>query len=271
MRELVDGVPRSRRAILAGALAAAAGALAQAIALPGRVLAAAPDDGQPITIGKLHDLSVLTTLQNTSNNLAMLKVVHAGAGTPVWAKTASGTGLLAESTDGYAISAGSTENTGVFAGSQHGEGLIAESHATARAAVVASGQGGSTAMLAHAGGAGTAPQPRANTGVMGTAIGTGTGGYFTSETGHAIRVAGKASFSRAGRASVPANRSYVDITVPGGIVAESAVIATLQAQRGTACVTSVRLNYPSAGKARIYLNKVASTTASTPVAWFVIG
>jgi len=33
----------------------------------------------------------------------------------------------------------------------------------------------------------------------------------------------------------------------------------------------VRINYPTAGKARIQLNKVASTTATTPVGWIVIG
>ena len=34
-------------------------------------------------------------------------------------------------------------------------------------------------------------------------------------------------------------------------------------------IAAVRTNYPVAGKARIYLTKVASTTASTSVGWFV--
>jgi hypothetical protein len=36
-------------------------------------------------------------------------------------------------------------------------------------------------------------------------------------------------------------------------------------------VAAVRPNYPVTGKARIYLNKVASTTASTAVGWLVVG
>ena len=129
--------------------------------------------------------------------------------------------------------------------------------------------GGSAAVHGHAGSGNPVPEP--NTGVMGSASGSGTGGYFHAPSaGTAIRVQGKASFSRSGKVNVPRNRSYVDIDVQGGLGSGSAVIATLQKPRGTACVTSVRVNYPSAGKARIYLNKVASKTAATPVGWFVI-
>jgi len=112
---------------------------------------------------------------------------------------------------------------------------------------------------------------QANTGVQGTTQGSGTGGYFSSPTGNAIRVQGKASFSRAGRTSIPKNRSYVDVTVSGGLASSAFVIATLQAARTGVWVSSVRINYPTSGKARIQLNKVASTTATTPVGWIVIG
>ena len=72
-------------------------------------------------------------------------------------------------------------------------------------------------------------------------------------------------------ANVPADKAYVDITVPGGLGGSPAIVATLQRKRGSTSVAAVRINYPSAGKARIYLTKVASTSASTPVAWFVLG
>jgi hypothetical protein len=51
------------------------------------------------------------------------------------------------------------------------------------------------------------------------------------------------------------------------------VLATIQTYRSgvTVAVSGVRLNYPSTGKARIYLTKIASSTSSTPVAWFVVG
>jgi hypothetical protein len=107
--------------------------------------------------------------------------------------------------------------------------------------------------------------------VAGNGKGTATGGYFDAESGTALQVDGKTEFSRSGRASVPANRTYADITVPGGLSAsKSSVIATIQAYRPGVAVSCVRLNYPSAGKARIYLTKVASTTHTTPVGWLVI-
>jgi hypothetical protein len=99
--------------------------------------------------------------------------------------------------------------------------------------------------------------------------GSGVGGQFSSSTGNALAVAGKARFSRSGRATVLAGRSYVDITVAGGLTSHSMVHATLQTYRGGVAVAAVRINYPSPGKARIYLTKVASSTASTYVGWFV--
>jgi hypothetical protein len=36
-------------------------------------------------------------------------------------------------------------------------------------------------------------------------------------------------------------------------------------------VTACRKDYPTSGKVRIHLNKVASTTSTTSVAWFVLG
>ena len=47
------------------------------------------------------------------------------------------------------------------------------------------------------------------------------------------------------------------------------VHATLQTYRSGVAIAAVRKNYPRAGKARIYLTKVASTTANTYVGWFV--
>ena len=64
-------------------------------------------------------------------------------------------------------------------------------------------------------------------------------------------------------------KTYVDITVAGGLTASSVVHATLQTYLAGVAIAAVRLNYPVAGKARIYLTKVASTTAATAVGWFV--
>lgn len=89
--------------------------------------------------------------------------------------------------------------------------------------------------------------------------------------GRALAVFGRAFFNQSGIAQVPAGKSYVDISVYGGLVSTSAIVATIQASRPGVAVSSVRPRYPSSGKARIYLTKVASKTAKTPVAWFVFG
>jgi hypothetical protein len=111
------------------------------------------------------------------------------------------------------------------------------------------------------------------------ALGTYGAALWASTAGYAAPLAllvegsssfvGKAQFSRSGRATVAKGKSYVDITVAGGLTSRSMVHATLQTYRAGVAVAAVRINYPTAGKARIYLTKVASTASSTYVGWFV--
>jgi hypothetical protein len=75
--------------------------------------------------------------------------------------------------------------------------------------------------------------------------------------------------NRVGRATVPANRSYVDVDLrsQGGLGLAPRCFADLQTYRSGAWVTAVRPNYPVTGKMRIYLNK--PVLKSTTVAWSV--
>jgi len=214
----------------------------------------------------------------SSNNAAGVRAqstsgygVHAtsDSNNAVRAESNSSIAVVAQSTSHFAVHATSQQAIGIVATSNGETGLLVDSSGAGKAATVSLAKAGGTGVHGHAGT--TPPNASANTGVFGTAEGSGTGGFFSSPTGNALRVVGKASFTRAGRVSVPRNSAYVDITVAGGLASTAAVVATLQTPRGTCAVTSVRVNYPSAGKARIYLNKVASTTATTPVGYFVIG
>jgi hypothetical protein len=119
-------------------------------------------------------------------------------------------------------------------------------------------------------GVGTLGKATSGHGVRGEAT-SGIGVKAIATTGAALDVSGRAVFSRSGRVSVPANAKYVDVTVPGGLPSGSSVLATLQYKRGSVHVLAARPNYPSLGKCRIYLSAIASTTASTPLAWFVLG
>ena len=107
-------------------------------------------------------------------------------------------------------------------------------------------------------------------GVVGEAT-TGAGVRAVATTGYALDVAGRMRFSRAGTVSLLANKTYVDVTVPGGLSGTPQVFAMMEYGRSGAWVVAARPNYPTTGKIRIYMNKVASTTASTPIAWFVAG
>jgi hypothetical protein len=107
-------------------------------------------------------------------------------------------------------------------------------------------------------------------GVVGQAT-SGAGVKAVASTGYALDVAGRARFSRSGTVSIAANATTVDITVPGGLAGTPLVFAVLQVAHTGVWVTAARPNWPTTGKIRIYLNKVASTSASTPVAWFVAG
>jgi hypothetical protein len=75
---------------------------------------------------------------------------------------------------------------------------------------------------------------------------------------------------RSGVAAVPANKAYVDVTVPGGVASNALGFANLQQYRSGVSIAAVRPAYPSSAQMRIYLNKVASTASSTPVAWMVL-
>ena len=168
----------------------------------------------------------------------------------VWATTHEGAGLLAQTGGGGAAVYAEADRIDSF------QTLSVEPH------TAVFGQS-----IVDADGKGVVGRAAKGYGVRGEAA-SGIGGYFVSG-GVALQVAGKAKFSRSGVASVPAGKQSVDVAVPGGLDSASAVFATIQTYRPGVYVAGVRRNYPSPGKARIYLSKVASTAASTPVAWFV--
>jgi hypothetical protein len=213
---------------------------------------------------------------------------EATAGVGMQAAATTGTALSA-SADGPAVSATSSAADGIRGRGQL-DGVIGES-AGGRAGVVGySGAGAAPAGPLNTGvygeattdatargvtgkstaGQGVRGEATSGIGVQGAAT-TGIGLQAAATTGVALAVSGRATFNRSGRATIPVNQSYVDQYVPGGLGANANVLALLQALRSGVYVAAVRTNFPAPGKVRIYLNKVASTTVTTPVAWFVLG
>ena len=99
----------------------------------------------------------------------------------------------------------------------------------------------------------------------------GVGVRASAEAGLALAVDGKATFSRSGKATIPAGADHIDVDVKplGGLGGTPLCFANLQTRRAGVHVEAVRPNVPSFGKLRIYLNK--AVTASTAVAWTVLG
>jgi hypothetical protein len=190
-----------------------------------------------------------------------------GSGPGVYGKSAFGTGVVGETGGGTAVSGTATTGNGVLAVAGVGRAVYART--TGGVAVNALATEG--AMSIHMGAAvhayadiGTAP-----IGVIGDS--TGVGVQARSAAGIALESRGKVRFSRSGRGSIPKNSTYLDVSLAknGGVGATALCFANLLTPRTGVYVRAVKPNATS-GTIRIYLNKVASTTASTPVAWMVL-
>lgn len=274
-------VPRTRRAIIAGGF----GALLGTIGLSAKpAVVRAGTDGDVVL--DATNTAAATTIINGNGDDPVFRVAN-GDEDAVQAISANGVGLLGGSGDTsfpspIAASTGvfgiSVTGHGVYGASDSGAGVYAANNASTVAAIVAEGDPG-TAIHGHAH-AGPVPPSPGLTGIYGSATSghgirgeatTGIGVKAVATSGAALDVAGRAVFSRSGRASLPANAKFVDVTVPGGLTANANVLATLQIKRAKVHVLAARPNQPSAGKVRIYVSDVASTTESTPIAWFVLG
>jgi len=224
--------PRSRRHLLRAAVGGAAAIGAAAIAAPGAALAA---DGAPVLLGQDNTSAGMTTLTRIPplgpNDATFMATSVVSAG--VVGHSTSGPGMVGRSVSSAGVQGYSETDAGV-----NGFGPLG---------VWASGD---------------------QVGVTGNST-DGTGILAWSSSGTALQVDGKAKFARAGKVSVPAGKSYADISVSGGLTSKSVVLATLQTHRAGVAVAAVRVNYPSAGKARIYLTKVGSTSSGSLVGWFV--
>jgi hypothetical protein len=68
---------------------------------------------------------------------------------------------------------------------------------------------------------------------------------------------------------IGAGKTYVDVTVSGGVASSALCFANLAVYRSGVAVAAVRPAYPTAAKVRIYLNKAIPT--ATYIAWIVMG
>jgi hypothetical protein len=272
-------VGRSRRALLAGAAAALAGMAAGALGRPAPAWAASVPmltevDNQTITqTGVKSDQTTTNSAVLAAYSLASSARVYALFGQAL-SPSAFGVYGYTES-KGTAIEGRSTEGIGVV-------GVVSPSEVVGipwgtgvggygpKIGVSGSGPGTGVAGYGAIGVSG-ASSAVGGFGVVGDAV-KGVAIRAVSSEGTALKVEGKARFNRSGRVSVVKNRAYVDVdlTAMGGLSGTSLCFANLAYPRSGVYVRAVRPNYPATGKMRIYLNKVASTTRSTPLSWLVL-
>jgi hypothetical protein len=151
---------------------------------------------------------------------------------------------------------------GVNGDSLSGPGNGVQGHAHNSAASGVYGQNDGT-------GFGVAGRAAGGVGILGDSA-NGTGVWANSQNATALKVAGKAQFSRRGVATVAgssaAPKNSVRVSLP--ITAKSMMTATLQKFVAGVYVVAAVPNV-SGGYFTIYLNK-AVTTSVGPVAWIVI-
>lgn len=282
------GRPRTRRALLGAALGAGAAVAANAIARP----APASATVTAMSTGQVNTADAITGLvfDTTGNVFHVSSVVPtgpvAGATFTVIGDTGTAVSVSEAASAGWGInlSAPGTDaiGIGIAATGANAKGMQVDGGAIG---IQVSGQTtGGTGLDASAFGDGSVGViGYGATGVLGegqggiaTSVGvrgkatTGTGGLFEATTGTAIQAIGKVKLSRSGTASIGAGKTSVDVSVPGGTTSGSMGYAVLRQYRSGVYVAAV-YRVSSTGKLRIRLNKVASSTSSTSVAWFVLG
>jgi hypothetical protein len=266
-------LPQSRRALLGAGLG---GLVALVVHALGRPLATRAANGDPVLVGNTNEGTQTTLLTNNNGGTAFFAqttgINDVGVGAIV-GKNDDGIGVEASSEQGQAVFATCTNGPGIFATSETDVGIRAGS--AERTGVYGASGGAPEIAPAKTGVFGYADQDASARGILGQSIGgsgvhgfasSGTGVHAQTVTGTALRVTGRATFSRSGRLTLAAGRSSVTKT---NILLTSAslVLAVLQTNRAGIFVRAV-VPSPSTSSFTVYLN--AAVPGTTNVAWFVL-
>ena len=257
---------RSRRSILAAAAAGAAAAAAASIA-PASVAAASTT-----MMTEVDNPTIATTSISKSTAGTAAFVANAIGANPIEANTDTGTGLLAASTD-TSDPEGNTRNAGVagVAGSTTSiadniglTGVYGYADPSSTEGFVGSGVWGDSADIGVVGTGATGMQGIGIWGVQGyTEEPGGIGVYAQSADAgaRALRVEGRAEFTRSGRTTMSAGTSSKKINL-SGCTTSTLVLAVLGSNRSGRWVRAV---VPAAGSFTVYLN--SSVTSATYITW----
>jgi hypothetical protein len=285
-----------RRAVVLGAAAAGAGAVAGLTGGTGVAQAA----GSPVELGQLNTSTASTVVstsggsglygETTANARAGIKGVDNSpdGGYGVYGSSQLGMGVYGTSADsagvyGQTSSSGQAgvqgadnsgeQGYGVYGTSQAGYGVYATSQ---NVGVYGSGAPGVWGQIGS-GGIASLPAPEfaaglmgvdvtsaGNTGIWGASI-NGLGVFAGSKTGTALQVDGPVQFSSSGVSTV--DKGSTSVTVKTSAVTKSTIVlATLQKLESGVYIEAA---VPGTGSFTITLNKAAGS--DLPVGWFFLG
>ena len=282
---------RSRRNVLVAAVAGAAAVAAEGLVRPTTAAAASTALMTEVDNPTIATTSVSAVGSITKADGVAFVVSVSGDATAVRGDGVDGVGISGTSDLGNGVFGRSNGGAGVYGfigdpindGGGSRAGVCGESALPGLPGVTGNGQ------IGVQGGGLIGVQGFGNVGVIGQAEGLGDPGLFgTGVYGYsgsssmpaaptnvgvcaraggaavALRVDGRATFSRSGRVTITAGHSSRVVSF-AGVTTASLVIATIQTHRSGVYVASA---VPASGKFTIYLNKAVS--ASTRVAFFIL-
>lgn len=274
---------RSRRAILAGALGAAASVAVDAVARPAPALATSS-----VYLGVDNPESSTTSITNSSTGIDAFSAVATGTGSGVYGVSDSGPGVLGSSDSYRGVEGDSVSGAGVFGFSDSGDGV----HGQSNSGNGVSGRSSSASAsgiygdATSSGGYGVAGRsiagPLVNgagaSGVLGDNTADGIGVWARSAHGIALfadpvnqdavalKAQGVTQFKRSGKLTVKAGTGKA--TKSGiRIDAGTLVLATLQQDRPGVYVRSA---IPDAAGHSFTIHLNTTVSKDTTVAWFLV-
>jgi hypothetical protein len=271
--------PRSRRALLAGALGGLGAVAASAIGRVSPVRAGVDGD---VVLGGTNYTTGTTNVWNTSGagDSAVLSVYHSGNGPAAAATATNGHGIVAHSHNLYGLHGSSVYSVG----SAGVSGINSD-----QPGVAGQSQGNNTGVLGFSGG-GAFPAGRPNTGLFGYAAqdnssrgvigespaGHGVRGETSSgaavfgiaTTGYALRTSGRLKADKvSGVATIAAGSTSVTLTPGVNVTSSSFVLLTPKANIGSRGLWFT--TNPTADSITIHIS--SSRSWATKIAWLLVG
>jgi len=263
------GVParRTRRQLLAGGTGALAAVLtAGALARPAPAAAA---NGASVILGQSNTETTDTVITDTTDGQNALDCVATGSGNGLDGSTDSGDGVLGHSNSGDGVVGSSNSGSGVagVTSSSSGSGVFGFNGGAGNGVFGNVHNSGASGVYGQNDGTGFGVAGRANGGVgtLGDSA-DGVGVWASSQHATALKVTGRAQFSRSGVLTVAAGKSTA--TQAGvALTRASLVLATVQQDRPGVWVRSA-VPTVTAHSFTVHLSR--TVPARTRVAWFVV-